>query len=419
MALIKLQKKGRAVKDKLQILLQDKDALCSYLIIGLAFFIPTSVAGTNLILFLLLLLFVWEGKYKVRFSFIKNNPFVYIVFAYVMVHLIGCLWSEDLVMAGETLKRAWKLMYIPFLMMFIKREHVWYYLQAFVLGMMISEILTYLVWLDIISPFMHATNEMPSPLMQHTYYTPYVAMGSALLIYFLIYKKHKTNVQKTITVFFLFTMLLNLFIAGGRGGQVGFFVLFFVLMLYYFKEKVSKGVIIFSIISTILLSLAYQFVPLFENRVDKGIDEVTHFVPGKQTTSLGIRLALNKNYFEIFLENYWLGVGTGDYIDAYKEVNQNSKFQTDLTHPHNMYLLIFVQFGLVGGIIFLAIFAYQLLFGFKIKDDLQVLRIAFPLFFLVIMTVNWYLYTHHTLFLFIFFSTVLYYQYDKKVRLLN
>ena len=407
------------MKDKLQILLQDKDTLSSYLLIGLAFSIVTSVAVTNIILALLLLLFLWERKYKERFSLIKNNPFVYIVLAFVMIHLIGCLWSENLIMAGETLRRAWKFMFIPFLMMFVKREHVWYYLQAFVLGMMLSEILTYLVWLDIVEPFMHATNEMPSPLMKHTYYTPYVAIVSALLIYFLMYKKHKTNVQKTITVFFLFTMLLNLFISGGRGGQVGFFVLFLVLMLYYFRQKVLKGVVIFSIISTILLSLAYQFVPLFENRVDKGINEVTHFTPGEQTTSLGIRLALNKNYFEIFSKNYWLGVGTGDYIDAYKEVNQNSEFKTNITHPHNMYLLIFVQFGLVGGIIFLAIFAYQLLYGFKIKDDLQVLRIAFPLFFLVIMTVNWYLYTFHTLFLFILFSAILYHQYNKKVIILD
>lgn len=407
------------MKESLQILLQDKDTFGSYLLMALAFSISISVAGTNVILGLLLLLWLWEREYTTRFYIIKNNPFIYIVLALVLMHLVGCIWSENLLMAGETLRRAWKLMFIPFLMMFVKKEHVWYYLQAFVLGIMISEILTYLVWLDIISPFMHATNEMPSPLMKHTYYTPYVAIASVLLIYFLMYKEHKTNVQKAITIFFLSTMLLNLFIAGGRGGQVGFFVLFFVLILYYFREKILKGVVIFSIISTILLSLAYQFVPLFESRVDKGIHEVTHFTPGVQTTSLGIRLALNKNYFEVFSENHWLGVGTGDYMDAYKEVNQNSKFQTDITHPHNMYMLILVQFGLVGTIIFLAIFAYQLFYGFKIKDDLQVLRIAFPLFFVVIMTVNWYLYTFHTLFLFIFFSTILYHKYDTKVTILD
>lgn len=405
--------------NSIKIIFKDKDILTSYLLMGLAFSISTSVAATNLILFLLVLVFLWEREYKARFSSIKNNPFVYIILAFVLMHLIGCLWSEDLAMAGETLSRVKKLLYLPFLMMFVKREHVWYYLQAFVLGMMLSEILTYLVWLDILPLFMYATNEMPAPLMKHTYYTPYVAMASALLIYFLLYKKHKTNVQKIVTVFFLSTMLLNLFITGGRGGQVGFFVLFFVLMLYYFKGKLLKGMMAFSVMSIILLSLAYQFIPLFESRADKAVYEVTHFTPGKQTTSLGIRLALNKNYFEVFKENPWLGVGTGDYIDAYKKVNQKSEYKTMITHPHNMYLLIFVQLGLVGGMIFLALFTYQLLYGFKIKDDLRVFRIAFPLFFLAIMSVNWYLYTFNTMFLFIFFSAILYHRFDKKVNILD
>ncbi len=368
---------------------------------------------------LLLLTFLFERRYKERFLRLKDNPFVYLVILFVAMHVVGVLWSENMTMAGETLSRVKKLMYIPFLMMFIKREHILYYLQGFILGMMLSEILTYLVWLDILPLFMHATSEMPAPLMKHTYYTPYVAMASALLLYFLLYKKHKTGLQKIITVFFLSTMLLNLFIAGGRGGQVGFFVLFFVLMLYYFKEKLLKGIVLFSVISTILLSLAYQFIPLFESRADKAVHEVIHFTPGEQTTSLGIRLALNKNYFEVFKENPWVGVGTGDYMDAYEKVNTTSKYKTHMMHPHNMYLLIFVQFGLVGGIIFLALFVYQLFYGFKIKDDLQVLRIAFPLFFLAIMPVNWYLYTFHTMLLFMFFSVILYYHFDENVKILD
>lgn len=400
------------MRDKLQISLKDKDNLSSYLLMGLAFSISTSVAVTNLIVALLIVIFLYERDYKVRFSIIKNNPFVYIVFAYVLMYIIGYIWSENIIMAQETLGRVKKLLYIPLLMMFVRREHILYYLQAFVLGMMLSEILTYLVWLDVILPFMHATHEMPSPLMRHTEYTLYVAIAVILIIYFLMYKKNITLIQKIITIVFLTTMLLNLFISGGRAGQFGFFILFFILMLDYFKDKLLKGMMIFGIVSTILFTLAYNFIPLFENRVDKGIYEVSHFTAGEQQTSLGIRMALNKNYFEVFLENPW-GVGTGDYQDAYVKVNENSLYKTHVTHPHNMYLLILVQFGIFGTIIFLSIFIYQLYYGFKVKDDLRFLRIAFPVFFLTMSTVNWYLYTFHTMFLFIFFSAILYYHYGE------
>lgn len=403
------------MKDKVLLAFRDTDNLLSYLVVGLAFSLSVSVAATNSILVLLLLVFLYEREYKKRFETIKNNPFMYILIAYVFMHVVGLLWSENLDTAVNVLHQVKKLLYIPILMMFIKREHIWYYFQAFILGMMVSETLTYLVWLDIIPKFMYATNEMPSPLMRHYNYTVYVAMAIFLLIYFLVYKKQKTMLQTTFTLLFLSTMLVNLLISGGRGGQVGFFVLLFVFIIYVFKDKILKGLLFFSAASIIIMSLAYQSIPLFESRADKAVHEVTHFTPGMQNTSLGIRLGLNYNYYQIFKENFWMGVGTGDYLDEYKLVNEKSIYPTPITNPHNMYMLIAVQYGIFGLIAFLMIFIYQLYYGFKIKDDLQVIRIAFPLFFMAIILVYWYLYSFNTVMLFVFFSAILYRDYDKKV----
>jgi len=395
------------------------DNLLSYLVMGLAFAISTSVAATNLILVVLILVFLYEREYKQRFETIKYNPLAYVVFVFVFMHIIGCLWSDNLGMAVEVLHRVKKMLYLPLLMMFVKREHIWYYFQFFVLGMMFSETLTYLVWLDIIPKFMYATAEMPSVLMIHFNYTVFVAMAVFLLIYLLLYKKDKTNLQIALAIFFLATMVFNLLFSGGRAGQIGFFILFFVLVIYYFKKSILKGLLTFSVVSSILFSLAYTFIPLFQDRTNKAVHEVTHFKQGNQNTSLGIRLALNKNYFEIVKENLWLGVGTGDYIDEYKLVNEKSKYPTPITNPHNMYMQVLVQYGVFGLLLFLMIFVYQLYYGFKIKDDLQVIRIAFPLFFLAIMFVYWYLYAFNTMMLFIFFSAILYRKFDKEVKVLD
>lgn len=386
----------------------DLNTIASYLIVGLGFFIATSVAVTNIILVLLLLLFLFERRYQERFNLVKNNPLIYIIFALVLMHVIGFLWSENLQIAGETFGRVKKLMWIPFLMMYVKKEHIIYYFQAFILGMIISEVLTYLVWFDIIPHFMHVTANSPSPLMLSTNYAPYVAMASFLLLYLLLYFKSASRWQQGISLFFLVTMLINLFITGGRAGQIGFFVLFLVLILGYFKGKVFKGLLFFSIASTILFSLAYNNIELFKLRIDMGITEATHFSPGLQKTSVGIRLALNKNYYAVFKENFLLGVGTGDYMDAYKLVNAKSEYKTMITHPHNMYMLIFVQLGMIGGMIFLTLFLYQMYYATKIEDEFRPIRIAFPLFFMAIMSVNWYLYTFNTMFLFIYFTSILY-----------
>lgn len=407
------------MKSKLSLFGHDTDNVLSYLVMGLAFSLPVSVALTNIILVLLLLVFLYERAYKRRFVIIKDNPFVYILIIFVTMHFIGCLWSDNLDTAINVLNQVKKLLYIPILMMFIKREHIFYYFQAFILGMMISETITYLIWFDVIPKFMYASNVMPSALMRHYNYTVYVAMAVFLLIYLLIYKNKKTHLQIVLAGIFLSTMVLNLLISGGRAGQIGFFVLLFVLIIYYFKEKILKGLLSFVLLSSILFTLAYTYIPLFQDRANKAVNEVIHFQEGQQNTSVGIRLALNKNYFEIVKEHPFMGVGTGDYLDEYKLVNEKSKYPTPLTNPHNMYMLIVVQFGIFGGLLLLSIFVYQLYYGFKIKDDLQVLRIAFPLFFMSIIFVYWYLYAFNTMLLFIFFSAILYRKFDEDVKILE
>jgi len=399
-------------------MLNDSDLVASYLIIGLGFFIATSVAVTNLILVLLVLLFLYERRYQERFELVKRNPLTYIIFALVLMHVIGFLWSENLQIAGETFSRVKKLMWVPFLMMYVKKEHIVYYLQAFVLGMMISEILTYLVWFDIIPQFMYATENYPSPLMKSTNYSPFVAMSSFLLLYFILFYKDQGVVQKIISLLFAGTMIINLFITGGRAGQVGFFVLFLVLILGYFKGKIFKGLLFFSIATSIIFLLAYNNLSFFKIRIDEGITQAIQFSPGKQDTSVSVRMALNKNYYEVFKENFLLGVGTGDYMDEYKKVNSKSLYKTHITHPHNMYMLIFVQLGIVGGLIFLTLFLYQIYYAFKVEDEFRPIRIAFPLFFMAIMSINWYLYTFHTMFLFIYFTAILYNEpaTKKKIR---
>jgi len=380
----------------------------SYLIMALGFSLALSTGAVNTIVILMIVLFLIENKYKERFITIKGNIFVYLIVGVFVMHLVGLVWSDNLSMAYDTLRRMKKLLFIPFLMMYVKKEHIFYYFQAFISGMMISEILTYLIWFDVIPPFMHATNIMPAPLMKHFDYTVYTAMALFLLLYMLLFKKEEPFFKKVIGGVFASTMLLNLFFSGGRAGQVGFFILLFVLVVSYFKGRIFRGIGIFLFFSSTVFYLSYQYLPLFKTRVNQGIHAINSFQPGVQDTSLGTRFGLNINYYTIFKENPIIGIGTGDYIDEYKKINAVSKYITAVQNPHNMYMLMAVQFGILGLFIFLLPFGYQLYYGLKIKDNLRVIRIAFPVFFMSIMFVYWYFYAFKPLMLFVFFSSILY-----------
>lgn len=389
------------------------DKVSLYFLAILGFGLSFSPSVVSIALGFIALLFLLERRYKERLARLKHHPLAYISLALVLIHILGCLWTSDFDMAQETLSRTWKYLLIPFFMMYIKRENVPMLITAFLLGMVVSEIVSYAIWLGVIEPFGKANKNIPSPFMSYPYYTVYAALSAGILISYLLFDKPKTRLKLFLTYGFLTTILINLSFTGGRGGQVGFFALLFVLLLVYFRKKWLKGFVAFSLASIVLLSLAYKFVPVFQVRADKAVEEVLYFEEGLQKGSVSIRMALNINYFKAFMEAPLLGHGTGAYLDAYERVNKESEYHTNIIfQPHNMYLLMLTQFGIVGGVIFLSYFIYMFWHGWRSRDKLQAFRLAFPFFWMVVILANWYLYSHHTLYAFLYLTSVLYVKND-------
>ncbi|WP_321529284.1 O-antigen ligase family protein [Sedimenticola selenatireducens] len=384
----------------------DKTALRFLGILG--FSLSFSPALVSISLGFILLLFLLERRYKARLALVAGQPLSYIALALVALHILGFLWTSDTDMAGQTFSRGWKFLLIPFFMMYVRRENVPFLLAAFLLGMVLSELTSYLLWLGVIAPFGKATDAIPSPFMSYPYYTIYASLTAALLVHFLLFDRPKDRWRLLAVIGFLVAVLVNLSITGGRGGQVGFFVLLFVLLMMYFGRRWLNGVVTFVLASALLFYSAYQFIPVFQERADLAIEEVMHFEEGGQNSSVGIRIALNINYFNAFLEAPLFGHGTGSYLDAYARANERSAYQTHITQPHNMYLVMLVQFGLLGGTLFMAMFGYMLWQGWHSTDALRAFRVAFPIFWLTVMWVNWYLYSHHTFYAFLFLTSILY-----------
>ena len=83
------------------------------------------------------------------------------------------------------------------------------------------------------------------------------------------------------------------------------------------------------------------------------------------------------------------------------------------SHPHNMYILVLVQTGLLGLIALLSIFYMQLKIAYK-KTQYKEIAIALPILFLVIMLSDSYLLGHYTTLLFVYFSSFLYKDFERE-----
>lgn len=93
--------------------------------------------------------------------------------------------------------------------------------------------------------------------------------------------------------------------------------------------------------------------------------------------SLAMRLEYWKTAWNIFKDNYFIGVGTGDVKEAFQqqyEEDQSSLAEKYRRRTHNQYLTFVLTFGLLGFVYFLIYLIYPLL---KYRGDLKIPFVAF------------------------------------------
>ena len=393
----------------------DLEKTYQYLLIALAFLIPLTVSGANTIIVIICFLWLFSGDYKAKYNQIISSKLMIASIAFYCVHLIGMLWTEDLEWGLHMLHKMWYfLLLLPILFNIVQRKYINHYLIAFLLAIALTQIISYLVWFELISPFKNAQVDNPSPFMSHISYNPILALAIYLVYHAIFIKSNLSLLRLFFYSFFALCMTINMFITGGRAGQVMYFVLLSILIFQFFNNQKIKSLFAILVIIPGIFFASYQTNDLFHERVDKAILKVMDYENDKDN-SVGLRITYAINSWEVIKENPIIGVGTGDFPSEYKKINQiNSPEWKPTTNPHNMYTLIATQLGLIGLVSMLSIFYYQIRLSFYASNRfIKDLGIALPLMFLVIMWSDSYLLGHFTTLVFVFFSSFLYKDFEK------
>jgi O-antigen ligase len=399
------------------------DNINSYLLMLVAFFLPLTVFGGNLFAVLIFLLWLIKADFKSDFHRLKNNKLVIAVLLYLLLHVIALLYSADMESGLYTLKKQLKFLFIPIFMLFVKREYVKYYILAFLLSMSLSEIWSYGIFFELLPLYGGATLIDPIPLMSHVNYTAFLTIAIYFLLYYVLFDPSIEKLKKITYGFFIITMSINIFITGGRAGQVMYFAMLVVLVFQYFPKNTFKALLISSFVLISTSSTFYLNSKIFSDRVDSAVTELSDY-KNNIKSSTGIRISAAINSWDIIKENPIIGVGTGDYKNEFIKASVKNKFGLENTlmihNPHNMYVLILVQFGLVGLLTMLYMFYAQIKIARHSNEEfVRKIGIALPLLYLLIMLSDSYLMVHMTGLLFIFISSFVYkdYEADKQYRL--
>ena len=408
-----------------------------FLLVILAFLLPLSVFLANLIIVILVVLWFVTGNYKSKYHQIIGNKFILASIVFYCLHIVGLIWTEDLQWGLKILHKMWYfILLLPILFTIVEQKYIKYYISAFLLAISFTEIVSYLLWFELIDPFkilrvpdsftlmVYRSSDLaymvnnPTPFMSHVSYNPILAFAIYLVYHEIFLNKNLSRFKFFMFSFFAITMTFNMFITGGRAGQVMYFVAVALIIFQFFSYEKIKSLVTLFILIPLLFVSAYLASNTFQIRVDNAINDVVVY-ESNNNTSVGKRISYAINSWSIIKKNPIIGVGTGDFPIEFEKmsiINNNQDFVSSNlpSNPHNMYNLVLVQHGLLGLFVFLSIFYYQ--FKLSVLSSSRLIRdvgVSLPIMFLVIMFSDSYLLGHFTSLLFVFFSAFLYKDFEK------
>lgn len=308
----------------------------------------------------ILLAWLISVNYSGKLAVIRNNPVAWLAIAMFFFYLIGCSYSignhEDVL---DGLGKASRLMFIPLLITAFQdadtRRRAW---SGFMGAMLLTLLLSYLLWLDLLPKWDFIRGDITNPTIFKLHITHNLFMAFTAFVCVVQARYAATPRQRGIWIVLALLAAANvLFMVQGRTGHLVLLVLL-VYTGFTWLRWGGLAIALTTIAALITLAYALPSSSLYQRAV-LGYHEFSVAQSNvAAVTSVGQRIEFYRNTLEIVRQRPLLGAGTGGFKQAYAEQVRGSD-QVATHNPHNEYLMVTAQIGLLGLTLLLALFAVQ------------------------------------------------------------
>jgi O-antigen ligase len=345
---------------------------------GFVLFIDHKISRA--IAIILLILWLITGDYKNKINKIFKNKLVVSVLLYIGVFTLGLLWSENFYAGRKILERPLLLLVVPIIYTMYQKRFLKYYLLSFLSSITFTAILIILCKYNIIDLHYSASS---APFMNRNYIATILAFSSLFFLYKLIFK-NSMHYSAIITFFISVINIYALLITQSRTGLILFLIGIVILLVKKIGFSLYKVVVVMMLSSLLFIGI-YKLNKPIQNRVNHTISVIEKLDLKKQIEdkrhpgrgALTCRFEFWYYAYNIGKKHPILGVGTGDGILELEKLigkNETKKlFKKCLGNgsgqfnPHNMYLFMWMQFGILGLIVIFYMVYIQLKESLKIN----------------------------------------------------
>ncbi|TKB61876.1 MAG: O-antigen ligase family protein [Nitrospira sp.] len=326
---------------------------------ALGFTIPIWVVADSILIGLLVLCWAISGGWRERLRRITTKPVAVAVLLLFAWLLLGTLWG-----GGELGERAlWvkkyaNLLLIPLLVsMMIDAQEKNRAILALAASLVVTLVLSFVLGLGILPIHERLDCNVYDPCIFKRHTTHNMLMAFAVLLFgVLAWKSSCRWVRWGWAVAACLAAINVLLMVQGR---TGYMVLAGLALLAFHMYFGWRGMVAAVVAISVTFSAAYQVSTSFHDRVDLVATGVTQWNPQTATyDGVTERMEFFHYTVEIIQDHPLLGVGTGGFAQAYAQHVQKLGLPVP-THPHNQYLLVMAQVGVVGFCLLLWLFIQQ------------------------------------------------------------
>ena len=408
----------------------------NYLLLLLTFSLSISIYITDIIILLLIITWIISGDLKKKFIKIKSEPILYSTLLFLIYLLMNsCLTNGEI--WNKTIQKQLLIILLPVLgTLNFKQKYLTKVPRVFIMGIFVNILLSIFTLLFPMNSFFksghYEKDFFAHAFIDHFDYSIFLCFGI-----FLIISLNKEIKNKYIYLGIILILLITLLNSYGRVGILTFFLLIPFILFVFERSRLHNMLLMILFTCSVIM---YNYAPPFQNRINntfKNISLIYNPLSLEEKIELDAMFLENQNdslkkehYINEILKNkHWVetiakknhGLETSlgkryVYIkNSLKLIKQKPLFghgvnyfkKTKKELPHNNFIFILVEVGILGLGFLLFIFFTQIK-DFFIYSKKDWLKLIFPIFFLFIMFFDNYILHHNTLVFFCLFSFIIF-----------
>ena len=324
---------------------------CRYLAIIAAIAAPASTAVTSVACVAMLLAWLFSGQVWQSLKISTQQSAGKMLLLFFAWLIISSLYADTSWADKITTLSSWKKILYTFLLFGLFYQPLWKtrFIYSYLAVMSIAAVIAVSLWL------LDIQVRGPVGIIMTNYTSQSLAFLVAALCCIFLFKESISPQKKGLLIGLLVLFIFNIFfVSASRSGYLALPVasVFLVVNLYGYKKL--PHILVIMAVTLLLVALTSNTL---QQRIKLGLDENKNSQTSENLTSIGVRDIFRQNTLELIQQKPLLGYGTSSFKNAYSS-HVAAKYQDwrgeSASDPHNQYLFVLLENGLVGLLLFLA-----------------------------------------------------------------